>query len=335
MRSLITALILALAGTLSCGMMEDFYEYSGKDFKTMIVAENMQQLYVSYDRGASFSNLPLNQILFYWHVNPFGEIITIEQDPTNWYVYVTYPDGVKKLVFTIAYSDITMKAVTADINGDFYFCFYNTIGPEQWLFRIPSGEYFAQPVSQMPGFGGEEVPDWNLWIVYTNGNRLLFANNTSTSALYTSIDGGMTFNAIPSPPTGTTTGMISDHSAIYAITNEASNAFYRSIDGGNNFIVQATHVDPSLALAASNSGRIFTTTTSRISYSDDSGINWIIGMDLGATMLSSLATDHTGRLYVLSESSGGLVVSDDGGITPIYFNPGFMGIRMQVVEYQD
>ncbi|HPA74163.1 MAG TPA: hypothetical protein PKY31_17965, partial [Spirochaetota bacterium] len=163
MRSLITALILALAGTLSCGMMEDFYEYSGQDFKTMIVVESMSSLYVSYNGGVNFSTFSPNYTLSKWYVNPNGEIMTIEQDPTYWYVYVTYPDGTKTLVFTTTFPGVEMKNVSADVNGDFYFCFYDT-GPN--LFRLPSGDSFAQPVSLMAGFAGLSANNWNLWIVY-------------------------------------------------------------------------------------------------------------------------------------------------------------------------
>ncbi len=332
MRSLITALILALAGTLSCGMMEDFYEYSGQDFKTMIVVENMPSLFVSYNGGVSFSNIPLNYNLNSWYANSYGEIMTIEDDTINFYnIYITYPDGTKIMVFSTPYSGVFMKAVTADVNGDFYFCFYteNPPTPGPMLFRLPYGESFVQQVSQMAGFTGDTASIWRLWSLEYNGTPRLFLNDAFSSNLYVSYDGGMNFS-LASTFGGLPADMIVQGSTIFVSTGDAVNGVWQSSDGGSSFY-SSLSIGSSIALAAGRN-RTYAAYISSIWYKEGNS-SWIETNQQPSANNTDVAIDSTGKLYVLT-SIGGIMVSSDNGNNWININMGIYGTRMQVVEYQ-
>lgn len=330
MRSTIAAIILTLAGALSCGMMEDFYEYSGADFRTSIYIQGPTNLMNSHDGGRNFSIAADSVSLVDWYVNTYRELVTVDNaDALNNRIFITRPDEGKQLVGALLMGSYTWKTLTAASNGDFYFCVYPS--PDSYLWRLPAGGSVIQPVSVMSGFslpGGA----WRLWAFQYNDATRLFVADTSSSQLYLSTDGGMSFTVISPIFNGTINDMIIQGSVIYLTTSSATQAIYQSSDGGYSFNLTGSIISLN-SLAIDYSGRKYASSVSTVFFSDD-GANWPSTSSFGFTTITDLATDHTGRLYVLSSSPPGLVVSDDRGSTWFELYP-LNGTRMQVVEYHD
>lgn len=334
MRLWIIAMTLILAGTLSCGgMMEDFQEYSGAEFRTSVYIGTDGVLFYSHDGGTSFTQyvpVPGNVV---WqrsyYVNPFREIMMTEYDNSVLYpIFIQGPDGTKRPVSPVM---TTPGVITAAVNGDFYY--YTATVADNQLYRLPSGETMMQPVSGMLG-----VPTNNLnpsfWVLNVKGTTLIFVNDTSgTYSLWRSVDGGFNFSNVAPPGfTSTVVDMVLKGKQVFFLS--AAGEVYVSNDGGGSFTPSPVYVFAGLTkLTADNQGRLYAL-SDMIHFSDD-GITWNSQPTFSpGAIVTGLETDHNNRLYILCSATGGFLFSDDRGLSTYSVNA-MMGANLQVVEYHD
>ncbi len=331
MRASLFVIIFALAGALSCGMMEDFYEYSGKNFKTSVYIGDINSLHYSHDGGTTFQQYihtfgPPGS----YYVNSRREIMVVENSSPSpdFYVFVQKPDGSRRQVGLFD----TNGMVRAAANGDFYY--YISTGSENRLYRLPDGGNTLQLIERSSAEPAEQINGF--WVIDIQGSTSLFVftDNAGYSNLYRSIDGGVNFTFVKSF-TSTIYDIVSRKWQIFLLADDAAmSKLYESRDGGASFS------DDSLytfglnfnRLAVNNNGWIYVAGNSNYIYYSDDGNNWPQFNPYPMENVVDLAADHSNRLYILY--SGGLFFSDDLGFTAYKVNS-IYGTSLQVVEYHD
>ncbi len=326
MRAIIVLLLCSLC-ILQCCMFEDLELYSGvnveKSIGIDIYVEQQgapNRLFVSHDRGQTFSEIPITDLQF-WAVNRYNEVLTVENNGSNYVINIRRP-GEEVIQVGVFQTGDVVYAPAAGSEGEFYL--YAQVSGTYGLYILPRFNAVIQPVNG--NISTFSFTFFGMWAISLGGVTNLYIFESTNSNFYRSTDRGITFTQYANN-NNPTLDIIVFRERIYRASGVALSSIEVFVDG-NGFSTISSSPSSCNDLHRLND-RIYAISNTQLYYSVD-GENWQGGAT--GTDFTDIGSDYMGRLYILSLYS--FFVSDDGGLTLNAVNSTFGGDKIAVVSYK-